>query len=217
MLKIALVDEETTGLDFVKDEIWEFAAIIRTYRYNGELLTRRERVWNPAPPDFDPDLFEKTPAGKLTNFRDRKDDIIWSEPYRAAAQIRKELEGAIFVSNNTTFDETHLRNFLRTYGSDADRDKDGALKVPWFYHATDIYSAARGWLSARDIHPPLDAKSEVLSKLCGVDPPEGADRHTALGDARWVERWFDHINLLQDFPADPVNFVADTFAKEALP
>ena len=34
-------------------------------------------------------------------------------------------------------------------------------------------------------------KSDDLSRACGVTPPEGDDRHTALGDARWVMAWYD--------------------------
>lgn len=37
------------------------------------------------------------------------------------------------------------------------------------------------------------ARSDDLSRACGVEPPSEEERHTALGDARWVQRWYDHI------------------------
>ncbi|WP_072814308.1 hypothetical protein [Rhodococcus zopfii] len=36
-------------------------------------------------------------------------------------------------------------------------------------------------------------RSDDLSRACGVEPPTPEERHTALGDARWVKRWYDHI------------------------
>lgn len=38
-----------------------------------------------------------------------------------------------------------------------------------------------------------DCRSDDLSRACGVEPPTPEERHTALGDARWVKRWYDHI------------------------
>lgn len=38
-----------------------------------------------------------------------------------------------------------------------------------------------------------DCRSDDLSRACGVEPPTEDERHTALGDARWVKRWYDHI------------------------
>ena len=36
---------------------------------------------------------------------------------------------------------------------------------------------------------------EDLSRQCGVKPPSGAERHTAVGDARWAMRWYDALTL----------------------
>ncbi|MCK8670968.1 hypothetical protein M1M07_07535 [Rhodococcus sp. HM1] len=36
-------------------------------------------------------------------------------------------------------------------------------------------------------------RSDDLSRACGVEPPAPEERHTALGDASWVKRWYDHI------------------------
>jgi hypothetical protein len=36
-------------------------------------------------------------------------------------------------------------------------------------------------------------RSDDLSRACGVEPPSEEDRHTALGDARWVMRLYDAL------------------------
>ncbi len=45
--------------------------------------------------------------------------------------------------------------------------------------------------AAEFVAPPW--RSDELSRACGVEPPNEEERHTALGDARWVKRWYDHI------------------------
>lgn len=59
-----------------------------------------------------------------------------------------------------------------------------------------VTEAAEKYLAAdqelRDIITP-PWRSDDLSRLCGVEPPTKEERHTALGDARWVKRWYDHI------------------------
>lgn len=50
--------------------------------------------------------------------------------------------------------------------------------------------------------PALPWSSDELSRACGVEPPPPADRHTALGDARWVMRWYDTITGHQSGPVD---------------
>ncbi|MGN0126047.1 MAG: hypothetical protein ACI38R_22625 [Rhodococcus sp. (in: high G+C Gram-positive bacteria)] len=45
--------------------------------------------------------------------------------------------------------------------------------------------------AAEFVAPPW--RSDDLSRACGVEPPTEDERHTALGDARWVKRWYDHI------------------------
>ncbi|QOH55230.1 3'-5' exonuclease family protein [Rhodococcus rhodochrous] len=45
--------------------------------------------------------------------------------------------------------------------------------------------------AAEFVAPPW--RSDELSRACGIEPPTEDERHTALGDARWVKRWYDHI------------------------
>jgi hypothetical protein len=57
-------------------------------------------------------------------------------------------------------------------------------------------------------------RSEELSRAVGVDPPEAAERHTALGDARWAMRLYD---VVMGNPSEPppaaVELPADSHAQ----
>lgn len=74
----------------------------------------------------------------------------------------------------------------------------GALDRPVPRERSAIESAAE-WLrdktwrfeATANTTPPW--KSDELSRACGVEPPVETERHTALGDARWVMRWFDAL------------------------
>lgn len=50
--------------------------------------------------------------------------------------------------------------------------------------------AHRGWPG---MVPALPWRSDELSRLIGVEPPGEAERHTALGDARWAARAWDAV------------------------
>ncbi|MGW5920809.1 hypothetical protein ACWFPY_17640 [Nocardia fluminea] len=43
----------------------------------------------------------------------------------------------------------------------------------------------------------LPRHSGRLSELCEVAPPTEAEAHTALGDARWMRRWWDEITPME--------------------
>lgn len=57
--------------------------------------------------------------------------------------------------------------------------------------AFDAEVQVRRKVRAEFVAPPW--RSDDLSRACGVEPPAPEERHTALGDARWVKRWYDHI------------------------
>lgn len=113
---------------------------------------------------------------------------------KAAMLLERMTRNATIVGNNPGFDVEVLAAMLRRH----------KLCPAWHYHPIDVVSRAQGFLSVmralgsliaphpEDLMPPL--KSDKLSKLCGVEPPEGEERHTAIGDARWVERWYDRLS-----------------------
>ena len=107
------------------------------------------------------------------------------ERHEAAVEVERWTLGATIVGCNPTFDTEVLSSLLRL----------AALNwQPWHYHLIDMPALAAGWLLARGIDVgPLPWKSEHLAELCGVEPAAAEDRHTALGDARWVRSWWDTI------------------------
>ncbi len=73
--------------------------------------------------------------------------------------------------------------------------------------ALDDYANGHRVLRLNDVGPvaaapdrTLEKNSEKTSHACGVHPPTSAERHTAMGDARWVARWHDAI-MPQIIPA----------------
>lgn len=138
-------------------------------------------------------------------------------PYDAAVTVARWTHGAVLVGSNIGFDVAHLDRLLREHG----------LLPMWHYSPVDIKAVAAGWLrqervwlsSAGDVEdrtPDMVARvavidealrlpwsSTLLSEACGVRPAMGEERHTALGDARWVERWHEALMTpgpLEAFP-----------------
>lgn len=106
----------------------------------------------------------------------------------AASEIAEDFAGAIVIGNVPSFDTNMLDAFLREHGA------AGA----WHYHLVDIESVILGYLLNSDLTLPGDIfefplNSEKLSLAIGVDPAE-YERHTALGDARWVRDQWDTLH-----------------------
>lgn len=106
--------------------------------------------------------------------------------YEAARTVARLTHGAHLVGVNPAFDARVLERLLRSQ----------QIPPGWHYHLMDLLAMSVGWINAAShspslVHPPVS--SEDLSRRCGVTPPEGAARHTALGDARWARRWWDEI------------------------
>jgi DNA polymerase III epsilon subunit-like protein len=102
-----------------------------------------------------------------------------------ADRITGLLAAAELVGVNVQFDAGFLAEFLRRNNQ----------APSWDYHLTEMCSMARGWLHGGDhlgtiTGDYLSRRSDDLSRLCGVPVPDGDERHTALGDARWVQRWY---------------------------
>lgn len=80
--------------------------------------------------------------------------------------------------------------------------RHGMAEEPWHYSIVDLKSATWGFFRGRavdiaspvlDEQAPLPVRSEKLAAALCVAPPSDAERHTALGDARWAVRWFDAL------------------------
>lgn len=121
--------------------------------------------------------------------------------YVAAQVVARWTHDAHLIGAVPNFDAEVFGELLRRNG----------LTPAHHYHLIDIESLAVGYLRGLAEAEkrtgillrsggPLDEslfelpwKSDDLAAACGVPPTPTEERHTALGDARSVRRWYDHI------------------------
>ncbi|MGV9818394.1 hypothetical protein [Nocardia xishanensis] len=116
----------------------------------------------------------------------------------AARLVELWTRGAHIVGAVPSFDVECLGAMLRRNG----------VCPSWHYHPIDVEALAVGWLHGQRAARIADGtgiadeplpqialpwRSDDLSRVCGVEPPSEEERHTAMGDARWVQRWYDRI------------------------
>ena len=182
---IVFIDTETTGLH--PDRVpWEIAMIRRDKDGEREFLLQIRDV----------DLSQAEPKGlQIGGFYERH------QQFRPPAQSREEASPADLVTERQAaymveqwtrgahligavpdFDARTLDPMLRRHGH-----------IPaWHYHLIDVEAMGVGWLAGQGhawVAPPW--RSDEISRACHVEPPSEVDRHTAMGDARWVMRWYD--------------------------
>lgn len=176
MSDIVFMDTETLGVH-LSSPIWEFAAIRRDA--NGAEASLHMFIHHDVYPWFD-DL----PAEFQSDYTKRWNGTEAFEIDEAAHRIhvfladRPHIVGAV-----PNFDTERIdHQLLHPTG----------LIPPWHYHLIDVENLAVGWLAARGelMAPPW--KSDQLSAAIGVDPTR-FDRHTAMGDVRWVMAQYDAI------------------------
>ena len=177
MVDLAFVDTETLGLH-PDAPIWEFAAIRRSPNGMG---------WTEDALHFfihhDPQPWEHTLAEQFAaDYHARYDESEAFRPSAAARAIAVFLHGTNLVICNPAFDDPRLAALLRR----------NDFEPSWHYHPDDISSLAKGYLAARGELPAQPWKSEQLSTALGVDPAR-YERHTAMGDARWVRDQWDIV------------------------
>lgn len=191
---VAFIDTETLGLQARTHAIWEIAIIVPDGPDAGEHLWQQSvRSW----------LERADPVAlDINGFHDRYDEssaLGWRE---STDRFMRLLEGRHLVGAVPSFDEERLRHQVSIYHGEIQR-------MPWHYHLIDVEALAVGYLSAvdyvRQVHnfnvwvdPPTDPPSlpwcsDDLSRAIGVLPPEGADRHTALADARWAKAIYEKV------------------------
>jgi len=203
MPRLAFIDTETTGLS-PDDEIWEFAAIIRetdgSERTCHMFIQHDTQRCAALPEPFLTDHRNRFPISPNADWH----PDVWSR--RAAAETIADLlgGGTHIVGAVPNFDTERIATLLRRYG----------LAPGWHYHLIDIENLVAGWahgvfrqaaddLARRGLpHDAVDQgpalvtslpwDSDALSRAVGVDPDD-YDRHTALGDARWVRDQYDAI------------------------
>ena len=201
MPKIMFVDLETTRLEPIRHHItwWEAAIIVPTDagmdHYHWQIM-----------PDLgfaDPGAlrigqFEQrlsvslhgTPRGSATVLQHPQMAARTSTNGLSVAEEIAELTAqAVLVGSKPTFDQGHLETFLGCYG----------IAPGWYHHPLDITAAAIGYAAAKGLPMPATGTggavtSSDASRAIGVDPQTFA-RHTAMGDARWVQAQYNAMGL----------------------
>ena len=199
MSRLVALDTETTGLDPAVEEVWEVATV--------DLDTGAERVWRIRPtPAVVRTMHPKAAEKNRYHERTAEPGWRWDGFLDTLDEVREVLAGAHIVGAVPDFDARHLTELYRRAGQDAPR---------WHHHLICVEAVALGFLVGWDaggsairqqlgLHPDrgsaldpivhdLPYRSDDLSRACGVEPPAGDDRHTALADAEWVARWWWHM------------------------
>jgi hypothetical protein len=199
-MDLCFIDTETTSLHPTSGRVWEFAGIRRSGDGTEKILDfqieqpldeadpfslkigkYRERFgakgeWQPYDLLLDgqtvSDAYDQNPDGKVVS------------PYDAARLIERFTRGASIIGNVISFDAERLGTLLRSEG-----------EVPgWHYHIIDIEPLIVGYALAWGNPFPLPYSSTDLTNWLGAEEPTDAERHTALGDARWVMRMWDALH-----------------------
>lgn len=180
----AFVDIESTRADHAK-RIWELALIVD--RHNGKPV---ECEWliesssldlgNADPKALEVGGFYQRHPQAARGFIHTGD--LYPE-YVALAEFEHLTRHAVLFANNTPFDTSGLDTRMRAVN----------ILPSWHYKPKDVIDMAHGWLLGRGIEVPAKDdgtwSSEAISLACGVDPAD-YDRHTALGDCRWIRALF---------------------------
>lgn len=177
--QVAFIDTETTGLHPDHHEIWDIAIIVDDEEHCWQNKLSQAGLilvddWVRENTRFSTDYNHET--------------AIW--PWETAERLEKLLKGRHLVGACPWFDSERLHSIYRRHMQETNH--------PWHYHLLDVeclaladyidrVADARGDFIDLD----LPIKSDDLSRMIGVEPPE--DRHTAIGDARWAKQIFEKI------------------------
>jgi hypothetical protein len=181
MSALVFMDTETTGLS-INDDIWEFAAIRREEdgtELEYHMFIEHDRAkCSVLPLSFRDDHY--------TRYRDHVEVTQAEAAQRIAGIFRNGKPHVVGAVPN--FDTERIARLLSRAG----------YSSGWHYHLIDIENLAVGYIKGRasvlerGFVVPLPWNSDDLSRACGVEPPT-AERHTAMGDARWAMALYDAI------------------------
>lgn len=184
---IVYLDTETDGVHPDR-RIWEIALIRREHGHEVEMAIFVDIDLSTADP-FGLKIghfYDRHPQGRLASGQDA-DLTLLTARADAALTVAQYTHGAHVIGLNPSFDTELLGALLRESG----------LVPAWRYHPIDVKSMAVPWLQTQglltDVEEPLDLTSDELAEMCGVQPPTQEERHTALGDTRWVKRWHQRL------------------------
>jgi hypothetical protein len=184
---LVFLDTETTGLS-VDDDVWEFAAVRRepdgTERELHLFLEHSAAKCMRLPESFLADHQRRFPASHTSKWHP---DVVSQR--KAVELINEFLQGRPHIVGAVpSFD---LPRIARLCGEWLGEE----WSPPWHYHVIDVENVALGWLNGRGITTAPPYRSDDLAAACGVEPAAKDERHTAMGDVRWVMRWYDAMTV----------------------
>lgn len=194
MTPICFVDTETDGVHPGRQP-WEIA-LIRRDQYGEHEVSFFVEIDLSTADTFGLKIggfYERHPLGRqiagsghLLNWgrsQPREGGSEYVTRQRAAQIVARATHGAHWVGAVPNFDTEVLAELLR----------EQELVPSWHYHLVDVEALAVGYAAGQGAEIDLPWKSDELSTSIGVFPPSEADRHTALGDARWARRIYDVV------------------------
>ncbi len=183
-MRLCFIDTETTSLRPDR-RAWEIAVILRRPGHPDD-----ERCWFIDVADLD---LGNANLGSLRigRFFERHPQYCGDpgpHDHRAEYDVLREVEAltrnAYLVAAVPSFDAEVLGTRMRACG----------ICPAWHYHLQDFGTLVAGYLAGQGKSvPALPWEPEDLSRLIGVEPPGEAERHTAVGDARWAARVWDAV------------------------
>lgn len=181
---ICFIDTETTSLRADR-RAWEIAVIIRRAGQSDD-----ERCWFVDSADLDlgnADLGSLRIGrffGRHPQYRGEPGPAQCGREHDVLREVETLTRGAHLVGAVPSFDAGVLGARMRANG----------ICPSWDFRLQDFETLIAGYLAGQGKPvPPLPWRSDDLSRLIGVEPPDEHDRHTALGDARWSARVWDAI------------------------
>ena len=198
-------DNETTGLDFINDEVWQVHFLAartgetRAFDSFTRLITHDTEKMKKLPEKFQKihsDIWSNPDYTGLvrTPFAAMKEFLEWRE------SLTQEGEKAHFIAANPTFDSIMLMNNQIIPFS--------IFYQVFDYHLIDIEALALGWLRHRELNlnwsaPSVKAltpresflpfKSDDLSKALWIYN-EDAHKHDAISDVDWLVAMWKAMN-----------------------
>lgn len=181
---VVFMDTETCGLG-LDDDIWEFAAIRRevdgTERQWHFFVEHDVKKCQRLPEKFLADHTRRFPANPHGP-EWAKEVVSATTAQATVTQLfddRPHVVGAV-----PQFDTERIAHQWFKYGA----------KPKWHYHLIDVENLAVGFLAGRRKKPLLPPwNSDDLTAALGLDAVPDDERHTALGDVRWVRRMYDAV------------------------
>lgn len=195
-MKPVFIDCETTGLMPAYHEPWEVAIITGAG-------AEHEWRWMPRLARADPmalamngfydrtaDLVEHGDSALVSYMGPDGSAPVWVSRARAAMGIARLTVNAELHGANPAFDAAMLAPWLAANGAVA----------AWHYRVVCVETLVAGLYGMR-----APWSSADLSRRVGVDP-DGFDRHSARGDARWVramyQAWLAAAAMMSPRPSD---------------